>query len=106
MIYVTQGPSTMYASLGILNSNAYIVYYLCIYVIYYWFNVVLSSWSLETAISMIQLLYILVTWPEGSFINNEYERYSINAYCFPGSHMNNIREKSMANESEKNELEY
>lgn len=77
-----------------------------IYVLYYWFNVVLSSWSLETAISMIQLLYLLATWPAGSFINDEYERYSINAYCFPGSHMNNIRrEKSMANESEKNELE-
>lgn len=44
MLYVTQGPSRMYASLGILNSNDYIVYYLCIYVLYYWFNVVLSSW--------------------------------------------------------------
>lgn len=91
MLYVTQRPSTMHASLTILNSNYYIVYYLCIYVLYYWFNVVLSSWSLEIAISMIQLLYLLATWPAESVINNEYERYSINAYCFPGSHMNNIR---------------
>lgn len=91
MLYVTQGFLTMYASLAILNSNDYIVYYLCIYVLYYWFNVVLSSWSLEIAISMIQLLYLLATWPAESVINNEYERYSINAYSFPGSDMNNVR---------------
>lgn len=64
-------------------------------------NAVLSSWPQETAISVImQLLHLLTTWPAGGFINNEYERYSINA-CFLVSHMNIKREKSMANESEK-----